>query len=50
MLDDNDSRFGRAEFAHQFERGISIVEIVIAELLALHLFGLGNAARGGTDR
>src|SRR3546814_5951088 len=31
-----------------FDRGVGVVDIIIAQLLALHLFGLRDAARGGT--
>ena len=43
VLDDHHRRRAVPEFADQFERGIGVVVIVVAELLALHLPGLGNA-------
>ena len=39
-----------AELGGKLERGIGVVEIVVAELLALDLLGLGDAARGRADR
>ena len=47
VLDDDHRRRAVAELGDQLERGIGVVEIVVAELLALHLLGLGDAARGG---
>src|SRR3546814_13961545 len=47
MLDDDAGRIGLAKFGDQFDRRVGIVAFVIAELLALHLFGLSDAARGG---
>ena len=43
MLDDDHGRRRPGEFGGKFERGSSIVVVVVGQLLALHLFGLGNA-------
>jgi hypothetical protein len=44
VLDDHDGRVRFAELGDQLQRGIRIVDIVVAEFLALDLFGLGDAA------
>ena len=49
VLDDDDGRSAVAELGDELERGIGVVEIVVAELLALDLLGLGDAARRGSD-
>ena len=43
VLDDGDGRRCGVEFRDQLESGVGIVEIVVAERLALHLAGGGNA-------
>src|SRR4051812_17429813 len=50
MLDDDDGWIAGAEFGDELERGIGVVEIVVAELLPLHLFCLSDAARRWADR
>ena len=45
VLDDHHRRLAVAELGDELERGIGVVEIVVAELLALDLLGLGDAAR-----
>ena len=45
VLDDDHRRRAVAELGDQLERGIGVVEIIVAELLALDLLGLGDAAR-----
>ena len=44
VLDDGAGRAGIAEFGNEFERAIGIVEIVVAQFLALHLARRRNAA------
>ena len=43
MLDDDAGGPGVAELGDQLERGVGVVVIVVAELLALDLLGLGDA-------
>src|SRR5437660_9057681 len=43
-LDDDHRRRAVAELADQLERRIGVVQIVVAEFLALHLLRLGDAA------
>ena len=54
VLDDHDGRRAVTEFRHKLKRGICIVEIVVAELLALDLGGLrdpvGRRADGQVQR
>ena len=50
VLDDDDGRRSVAKLGGQLERGVGVVQIVVAELLALDLFGLGDAARRRADR
>ena len=50
VLDDDDRRRPVAELGDEVERGTGVVEVVVAELLALHLLGLGDAARVRADR
>ena len=46
MLHDDDGRRAVAEFAHQLQRRVSVVIIIVTQFLALDLLGLGNAVRG----
>ena len=48
MLDDHARRWRVAKFGDQLERGIGVVEVVVAERLALNLFRLADAGDGGT--
>ncbi len=50
VLDDDHGRRPGAELGGELERGVGVVQIVVAELLALDLLGLGDAARGRSDR
>jgi hypothetical protein len=50
VLDDDHGRRPVAKFGDQLQRGAGIVEIIIAELLALHLAGLRDPAGCGTGR
>ena len=50
MLDDDDGRRSVAKLADQLKRRISVIIIVIGQLFALHLFGLGNPRSMRTDR
>ena len=50
VLHDHAGRWPVAELGEQFERSIGVVQIVVAQFLALHLACLGDAARGRADR
>ena len=50
MLDDNHRGFAAGEFGAQFQRGIGIVVIVVAQRLALQLLGLRDAPGMRADR
>ncbi len=50
MLDDGDGRPAAGKFAHQFQRRIGIVVVVVGQLLALHLPRLRHAGRGRAAR
>ena len=50
MLDDDHGRRAVAKLGGEVERGAGIVQVVVAELLALHLACLGNAGRVRPDR
>jgi len=47
VLDDHHAGRGIAKFADQFERGVGIVEVVVAERLALHLARLADTGSRG---
>ena len=47
MLDDRAGRPGVAEFGDELERAIGIVEVVVAEFLALHLPCRGHPGCAG---
>ena len=47
VLDDDAGRRGVAEFAHQLQRRVGVVEVVVAQFLALHLPRLADAGGGG---
>src|SRR5690606_37618590 len=39
-----------AELGCKLQRGVGVIEIIVAQLLALHLAGLGNAGSRGAKR
>ncbi len=50
VFDDDDGRRAVGEFGDEFERGVGIVIVVVAEFLALHLVRLCDAGRRGASR
>ena len=50
MLDDHHRRRAVAEFAHQFKRGVGIVQIIVGQFLALNLLVVGKRSTGCKSR